>query len=126
MRVLLFSGMSSLPQSSPQPSSHPLDPTVPGAVGGTSFTGEPVGGWGKGLCQKAGEGLSGGSAVKNPPANAGDMGSSPGLRRSYTPRDNTAHEPQLPSLSRNCRSPRALEPVLCTLKTTAVSPQHHT
>ena len=30
----------------------------------------------------------GGPVVKNPPANSGDMGSSPGLRRSHMPRDN--------------------------------------
>ena len=30
----------------------------------------------------------GGAVVKNPPANAGDMGSSPGLGRSHMPRSN--------------------------------------
>ena len=30
----------------------------------------------------------GGAVVKNPPANAGDMGSSPGLGRSHVPRSN--------------------------------------
>ena len=30
----------------------------------------------------------GGAVAKNPPANAGDMGLSPGLGRSYTPRSN--------------------------------------
>ena len=30
----------------------------------------------------------GGSVVKNPPANAGDMGSSPGLGRSHMPQSN--------------------------------------
>ena len=30
----------------------------------------------------------GGTVVKNPPANAGDMGSSPGLGRSHMPRSN--------------------------------------
>ena len=30
----------------------------------------------------------GGALVKNPPANAGDMGSSPGPRRSHMPRSN--------------------------------------
>ena len=29
-----------------------------------------------------------GTVVKNPPANAGDMGSSPGLGRSHMPRSN--------------------------------------
>ena len=30
----------------------------------------------------------GGAVVKNPPANAGDMGSSPGLGRSHMPQSN--------------------------------------
>ena len=37
--------------------------------------------------------------VENPPANAGDMGSSPGLGRSHVPRSDWAREPQLLSLS---------------------------
>ena len=36
--------------------------------------------------------------VENMPANAGDMGSNPGLGRSHLPRSNWAHEPQLLSL----------------------------
>ena len=40
----------------------------------------------------------GGAVVENPPANAGDMGSSPGLGRSHMPRSNWAREPQLLSL----------------------------
>ena len=32
--------------------------------------------------------------VENPPANAGDTGSSPGLGRSHMPRSNWAREPQ--------------------------------
>ena len=36
--------------------------------------------------------------VENMPANAGDMGSSPGLGRSHVPRSNWAREPQLLSL----------------------------
>ena len=36
--------------------------------------------------------------VKNPPANAGDMGSSPGLGRSHMPRSDWARKPQLLSL----------------------------
>ena len=34
------------------------------------------------------EGFPGGTVVKNPPANAGDMGSSPGPGRSHMPRSN--------------------------------------
>ena len=33
--------------------------------------------------------------VENPPANAGDTGSGPGLGRSHMPRSNWAREPQL-------------------------------
>ena len=36
--------------------------------------------------------------VENPPANAGDTGSSPGLGRSPMPQNNWAREPQLLSL----------------------------
>ena len=34
------------------------------------------------------KGFPGGAVVKNPPANAGDMGSSPGPGRSHMPRSN--------------------------------------
>ena len=40
----------------------------------------------------------GGAVVENLPANAGDMGSIPGLGRSHMPQSNWAHEPQLLSL----------------------------
>ena len=40
----------------------------------------------------------GGAVVKNLPANAGDMGSSPGLGGSHIPLSNWAREPQLLSL----------------------------
>ena len=43
-------------------------------------------------------GFPGGATVENPPANAGDTGSSPGLGRSHMPRSNWAREPQLLSL----------------------------
>ena len=38
--------------------------------------------------QNIGEGFPGGAVVENLPANAGDMGSSPGLGRSHMPRSN--------------------------------------
>ena len=44
------------------------------------------------------QGFPGGSVVENLPADAGDMGSSPGLGRSHMPRSNWAREPQLLSL----------------------------
>ena len=44
------------------------------------------------------EDFPGGAVVKNPPANAGDTGSSPGPGRSHMPQSNSAHAPQLLSL----------------------------
>ena len=58
-------------------------------------------------------GFPGGAVVKNPPANAGDTGSSPGPGRSHMPRSNEARAPQLLSL----RS-RAHEPQLLSLRAT--------
>ena len=43
-------------------------------------------------------GFPGGAVVENLPANAGDMGSSPGLGRSHMPLSSWAREPQLLSL----------------------------
>ena len=43
-------------------------------------------------------GFPGGAVVENPPANAGDTGSSPGPGRSHMPWSGWAHEPQLLSL----------------------------
>ena len=47
----------------------------------------------KQLCENMGQNLTkedfpGGAVVKNPPANAGDMGSSPGVGRSHMPWSN--------------------------------------
>ena len=50
----------------------------------------------------------GGSVVKNPPANAGDMGSSPGPGRSHMLRSNEARVLQLLSLSSRARRPQLL------------------
>ena len=44
------------------------------------------------------QGFPGGAVVENPPAHAGNTGSSPGLGRSHMPRSNWAREPQLLSL----------------------------
>ena len=44
------------------------------------------------------QGFPGGAVVENLPANAGDMGLSPGLGRSHMPRSNWARQPQLLSL----------------------------
>ena len=43
-------------------------------------------------------GFPGSAVVENPPANARDTGSSPGLGRSHMPRSGWAREPQLLSL----------------------------
>ena len=60
---------------------------------------------------RGGEGFPGGAVVKNPPANAGDMGSSPGLGRSHMPRSSWARAPQLLSLCSRAREPQLLKPV---------------
>ena len=51
-----------------------------------------------GVLQEPIKGFPGGAVVENPPANAGDRDSSPGLGGSHIPRSNWAHEPQLLSL----------------------------
>ena len=40
------------------------------------------------LVKTASRGFPGGAVVENPPANAGDTGSSPGLGRSHMPQSN--------------------------------------
>ena len=52
----------------------------------------------------------GGTGVGNPPANAGDMGSSPGPGRSHMPQSNEARVPQLLSLRSRARKPQLLSP----------------
>ena len=65
----------------------------------------------------------GGVVVKNLPANAGDMGSSPGLGRSHMPWSNWACEPQLLSLHSRARKPQLLS--LCATDTEACMPRAH-
>ena len=48
--------------------------------------------------KRATQGFPGGAVVENPPADAGDTGSSPGPGGSHMPRSNWAREPQLLSL----------------------------
>ena len=62
------------------------------------------------------EGFPGGAVVKNPPANAGDMGSSPGPGRSHMPQSNKACAPQLLSLRSRTREPQLLSPRVTTTK----------
>ena len=52
----------------------------------------------------------GGAVVKNPPANAGDTGSSPGPGRSHMPQSNLAHA-QLLSLRSRAHEPQLLKPM---------------
>ena len=50
------------------------------------------------------------AVVKNPPANAGDTGSSPGLGKSHMLRSRYARAPQLLSLCSTAREPQLLSP----------------
>ena len=52
----------------------------------------------------------GGTVVKNPPANAGDTGSSTGPGRSHMLWGNWARAPQLPSLRSRAHEPQLLSP----------------
>ena len=64
----------------------------------------------------------GGAVVKNPPANAGDMGSSPGPGRSHMPQSNKAHVPQLLSLRSIARKPQYRARVPQLLKPECLEP----
>ena len=57
-----------------------------------------------------GRGFAGGAVVKNPPANAGDTGLSPGPGRSHMLRSNWAHAPQLLSLRSRAHEQQLLNP----------------
>ena len=59
--------------------------------------------------------------VKDPPANAGDTGSSPGPVRSHMPWSNEAHAPQLLSLRSRAGEPQLLS--LCATTTEACAPR---
>ena len=61
--------------------------------------------------------------VGNPPANARDMGLSPGPGRSHMPRSNWALAPQLLSLCSRAREPQLLSPHATT--TEAYAPGAH-
>ena len=58
----------------------------------------------------------GGAVVKNPPANAGDMGSSPGLGRSHMPQSNKACVSQLLSLRTRAHKAQLLSPRAATIE----------
>ena len=63
--------------------------------------------------------FTGGAVVKNLPANAGDMGSSPGLGRCHMPWSNKARAPQLLSLRSRAWEPQLLTPRATTTETRA-------
>ena len=65
----------------------------------------------------------GGAVVKNPPDNAGNLGSSPGPGRSHMPQSNKACAPQLLSLSSIACEPQLLSP--CATTTEARVPRAH-
>ena len=75
------------------------------------------------LTYKHSRGFPGGSVVKNLPANAGDMGLSPGLGRSHMPRSNQARAPQLLSLHSRAHVPQLLS--LSATTTEAHAPRAH-
>ena len=56
----------------------------------------------------------GGSAVKNPPGNAGGTGSIPDPGRAHMPWSNEPHEPQLLSPSSRAQGPHLLKPMCPT------------
>ena len=64
-------------------------------------------------------GFPGGTVVKNPPANAGDTGSSPGPGRSHMLRSSSARAPQLLSLRSRAREPPLLSPRATTTEARA-------
>ena len=68
------------------------------------------------------EGFPGGTVVKNPPANAGDTGLSPGPGRSHMPQSNQDHAPQLPSLRSRAHEPQLLSPRAATTEAHAPQP----
>ena len=66
-------------------------------------------------------GFPGGAVVENLPADAGDMGSSPGLGRSHMLWSNWAREPQLLSLCSRARKPQLLS--LCATTSESHAPR---
>ena len=66
------------------------------------------------------EGFPDGAMVKNPPANAGDTGSSPGPGRSHMPWNNEARVLQLLSLCSRAHEPQLLSP-----RATTTEPASH-
>ena len=65
----------------------------------------------------------GGAVVRNPPANAGDMGSIPGPGGSHMPWSNEARAPQLLGLRSRACEPQLLSP--CGTTTEPHAPRGH-
>ena len=70
-----------------------------------------LGTWDKTRRKNLSLGFLGGSVVKNPPANAGDLGSIPDLGRAHGPWSNHAPVPQLLSLCSRAQEPQLLKPM---------------
>ena len=70
-------------------------------------------------------GFPGGAVVKNPPASAGDTGSSPGPGRSHMPQSNQARAPQLLSLRSTACMPQLLKPMLRNKTSQQEKPAYH-
>ena len=62
-------------------------------------------------------GFPGGAVIENLPANAGDVGSNPGLGRSHMPQSSWTRAPQLLSLHSRAREPQLLGPRATTMET---------
>ena len=67
----------------------------------------------------------GGTVVKNPPATAGNVGSSSGPGRSHMPWSNEARAPQLLSLCPRACKPQLLSPSATTTEATHLEPMLH-
>ena len=70
-------------------------------------------------------GFPGGSMVRNPPANAGDMGSIPGSGRSYMLQSSQAHVPQLLSPCSSAQEPTATEPTEASMHRACAPQENH-
>ena len=68
----------------------------------------------EGNLKSVSQGFAGGTVVKNPPANAGDTGSSPGPGGSHMPGSSWACAPQLQSLRSRAQEPQLLSPSATT------------
>ena len=76
--------------------------------------------------KKSAKGFPGGSVVKNPPANAGDMGWIPGVGKSHMPQSDYTHGLQLLSLCSRAWEPQQEKPLqweTCPLQRRA-APNH--